>query len=286
MKAKIVDIEDNAVTIKTEGGKFVTVPRKKLKFDCSLGQSIIVEKNDGKFYFLPESTSFWGDEDEKSVKKKKPIKKSIIVLASLLLACIICLAPFGYQYLKAKKNEQRIIDLHACMDNAGSTALPVDEALPDSEKRSLDQTNEISKNNDLIRCEETYGDGTNDAIDQYKKNIELVEIEQCTDEAKANYAVSQEEIDSSNSDLEFSLVLVKRVGDGLRAQRSCYSSKGKLGDYSYAIDKLDADISENEAMVEYIESSINSRNSTNERFSNWYNCTTNYVGSSAYTSCY
>ena len=269
MKAKIVDIEDNSVTIKTEGGKFVTVPRKKLKFDCNLGQTIIVEKDDGKFYFLPESVSFWGDDDydHDNQKPKTKVKITYIILVPLLIVCLICFIPVGLSIYKNHEEDVRSANLSSCL---GGNEYKYDE---------------------LIECYRQYGGADKEEKIAEQENMkEGVSLIQCLREASNNYALTDEEIEGAKSDLGASIVLIKRVGSGYRAQRECYVRYSKITNHDSEIDELDAKISENDAMVSYAESAQAAANSSRYNdiysYSSSFSCSSRTVGSSTYTSCF
>ena len=268
MKARIVDIEGDKATIKTQGGKFVTIPRKKFKFDISLGQNVVIEKDNGKFYILPESVNFWGDDEfEKPAKAPKKHNKVAVVLAAAVVTLIICFTPILYNLNKNKKEDERIENLTSCI------------------------TVNNYEHEKAIECYEKYGgEDKEQRIKEENEYLEYEKVAQCLNEAYDNYKVSDEEIEDAGSDVRASLVLVKRYGAGFQAQRDCYVKYGKLGDYGSEIDALDAKISENNAMVEYGESIERSSNSSQyysiPSYSSSISCTSNTIGSSTFTSCY
>ena len=101
MKARIVKIEKESVVIKNSRNKFVTIPKKKLEFEYKLGDTIEIEKNGNKFYFLPsnnnteenELEAFWDDEIEDHVSAKKSRNKadSVKGIGGWLLFFVICM---------------------------------------------------------------------------------------------------------------------------------------------------------------------------------------------------
>lgn len=274
MRARIVDIENNEVTIKTEHGKFVTVPQKKLKFDCHISQTVTIEKNGDKIYILPEVSSFWGD-DEKPIKntrsnKEKKSSRLTKALSIILIIILVAIGVLSFQLVKNKMEDDRIANLKNCLSEAQSLAY----------KESITKT---------IECQKNYGG--NDKDDTIRFNEGLLEdanIQQCLTDAENNYAVTEEEQTSAGADLGANLILVKRYGEKYKAQKSCYTKYGKLNDYSSEINKLDADIAENQSMIEYGESAQKTQDIINQsqRYSSSLYCTTNSYGSSSYTNCF
>lgn len=272
VKAKIVDIEDGKVTVKTENGKFLTISEKKLKFSHRLNQKIIIERNNNKYYILPDNASFWGDDEPKIKKKAKSkkqprYKKPQIILVVILVLIILTGIPLLILHNNSVKEEERSSNLEKCLDNA------VSEYLKDT----------YAKN---IKCYEQYGgEDAEEKINENKTHLEYAQIQECVYDARENYKVTDEERNNAGSDLAANIMLVKRVGEGFKAEKECYTKYGKLGDYRSEIDKIEADIKENQSMLEYGESEQESiRNYSNNHRS--LNCTTNTVGSSAYTNCY
>ena len=273
MKARIVDIENNEVTVKTEHGKFITIPQKKLKFDCHINQTVTIEKNGDKIYILPEVPSFWGDDDsepkQKRNNKKEKSKSSglVKVLAVVLILCGLASIPIVISFVNEAKTKERMANLDTCL----------------SEARGGYLKDQYSK---TIECHEKYGgDDADEKINENKRLLEYTIISECTYQANENYKVSEEEINNAGNDVSANLILIKRVGEGYKAQKACYTENGKLGDYSSEISKLNSEISENQSMIEYAESALESqKNYAASR--NYMNCTTNRVGSSSYTSCY
>lgn len=273
MKARIVDIENDEVTVKTEHGKFVTVPQKKLKFDCHINQTVVIEKNGDKIYILPEVPSFWGDNDEPiKNKRSKKEKKTRGLTKVLLIALLIVLVVAGgilFLFSKDKMEKDRIANLEKCLSEAQSLAY----------KESVTKT---------IECQKNYGgDDKDEKISLNERLLEGANIQQCLEDAENNYAVTEEERVSAGTDLGSSMILVKRYGEKFKAKKACYTKYGKLNDYSSEINKLDADIAENDAMIQYGESAQKSQDIINQ--SQKYNslhCTTNSYGSSSYTNCY
>ena len=274
MKAKIVDIEDGKVTVKTENGKFITVSEKRFKFDHRINQKITIERDGSKFYILPDTTSFWGD-DEPKVKKKtnnnKKKKKEFgtlgKVLISILIACIIFLVPILINHNNIAREKDRQANLTNCLSEA------ISEYLKDMYPKN-------------IACYEKYGgEDAEEKITESKKELETVEIQECVNEANENYKVTDEEISSAGTDINANLILVRRVNDRFNAEKDCYKKYGKLGDYSSELNRIEADIKESESMIKYGETEQEAANRYNESH-RWLNCTTNTVGSSAYTNCY
>lgn len=88
MKARIVDIENNDVTIKTEGRKFIAVPRKSIKFNPEINQIVSIEKDGDKTYILPSGPSFFDDEvNDKPKKSRVDGKKMTIIVLSII--CVV-----------------------------------------------------------------------------------------------------------------------------------------------------------------------------------------------------
>lgn len=272
MKAKIIDIEGSEVTIKTETGKFVTVPRRKLKFDCEINQKVVIEKNGDKIYILPEVPSFWGDDevenDAKIRKKDNKNGKSGIatkVLIVIVVLCLIAFVPVAISFNDDAKEKERKDNLNSCINAS------ISSSLRDQYSKKID-------------CYEKYGDeNSKDEITKNERLLERVEIDECFFAAEEDYKVTDKERKDAGSDLGANLILVKRVGNKLAAQKECYTKYGKIGDYSSEISKIEADIKENQSMIEYGEEAQKSQNNYSK---NWINCTTNTVGSSSYTNCY
>lgn len=274
MKARIIDIEDNEVTIKTQNGKFVTVPRKKLKFYCEINQTVVLEKNGDKVYIVPEVPSFWGDDefgdDSKSKKESKKHTKSntftkiLVVVAAI---CVLAFAPVAIFMDKDAKEKERVANLDNCLSEANS------QFLKDTYSKK-------------VECYEKYGGkDTEEHITENKRLLERANIDECYVAANEDYKVTDKEIKSAGTDVAANLILVKRVGNRLSAQKECYTKYGKIGDYSSELSKIEADIKENQSMIEYAENAQKTQNS-NAIGKNWINCTTNTVGSSSYTNCY
>ncbi len=274
MKAKIVDIEDNRITIKTDKGKFITLPKTRLKFDCHINQMITIENNDGKFYFLPDTPSFWGDDDfvQKTQSKKlngKNKKHSIITkgLIVMLILVIVASVPIILFFINDAKTKERMANLDNCLSEAEGGYL-----------RDV--------YTETIKCHEKYGgENAEEEISKNKRLLEYDTIQECVNRANENYKVTDEEIANAGNDVGASLILIKRFGEGYKAQKACYTENGKLGNYSSEISKLNSEISENQSMIEYTESILESQNNYSAS-RNYINCTTNRVGSSSYTSCY
>ena len=282
MKARVIDIEDNKVTVKTENGKFITVPLKKLKFDCHINQTVVIEKNEDKIYIVPEVVSFWDDDEPKINKKAKNdeykkkkhtsgLTKTLLIIVLILTA--LASTPIIISIISDAQERGRISNLNTC--------------LSDAQLKSFDSLkNSYSKN---IECYEKYGG--NDAeknIDENKRLLETANIQECLNDAENNYKVTDEERENAGSDLGANMILVKRYGEKFKAQKSCYTKYGKLNDYSSEINKIDADITENQSMIDYGESAQKSQDIINQsrRYNSSVHCTTNSYGTSAYTNCY
>ena len=106
MKARIIEIADEEITLKSENGKFKKVSRELLKFEYKLGDTIEVEYDGKKYYYLPpEGAEVYVDSSTyaaPSVKKKSAPSKEkknlkgiggplvvLIVLCFLLVAWFI-----------------------------------------------------------------------------------------------------------------------------------------------------------------------------------------------------
>lgn len=58
MKAKVLEIKKNNVVLLLRSGKTTSVPKDKLKFEYSEGDSIVVSKKGGKFIFSPNKNKY------------------------------------------------------------------------------------------------------------------------------------------------------------------------------------------------------------------------------------
>lgn len=292
MKARIVDIENGEVTVKTEKGKFVTVPQKRFKFDCRVNDTIVVENNNGKLYFLPDAPSFWGDDEPESKPKKKKENKGkkfplfTKVLVAVLIACLIMFAPVLISMNNERVKQEKIASLHDCLSAAENRETGSYEGLSEYEKTRMIYTNMVSKSNENITCYEKYGDeNSGSAIEQNQGTIEFAKIQICLDDAYENYKVTDAERKDAGSDLDANMILVKRVGAGYAAQKDCYTKYGKLNDYSSEISELDAEIKENQSWIDYGKSAQEAQKYYSASRKS-INCTTNTYGSSSYTNCY
>lgn len=93
MKAKIVDIENKGVVIKTEDGKFITVPRKKIKFECKISQIVSIEKNDDKIYILPSKSTVFNDNKPEDSTRQEYSKIGGKEIAIIILSIVCILIP-------------------------------------------------------------------------------------------------------------------------------------------------------------------------------------------------
>lgn len=102
MRARIVKINDKTVVIKGNNGKFATVAKSKLQFRYQLGDYIVVEKDDDKLYFLPDSKieeseptphghiddSFLDDKTPEAVDSSRSSHSLIAAIISIVLAVV------------------------------------------------------------------------------------------------------------------------------------------------------------------------------------------------------
>ena len=92
MKAKVVDVDNNEITIKTEGGRFIAIQRKMVKFAPEINQIVSIEKDGEKIYVLPSKSSLFDDGEDDESKQSRTDGKTIVII---VLAIICVAAPAG-----------------------------------------------------------------------------------------------------------------------------------------------------------------------------------------------
>lgn len=299
MRAEIFKIEEDTIKAITSNDGIINIPKDKIGFEYSIGDFIVIEKENGKeSYSLLKNT-------EKSDKRKnnKPHKAriaAIVVIVLLLIAGAIATAII----VPKKIEENRISELNKGLNNCLLSGYK--KIYPNSNVDISSIRNNIFSK-PLVGLEELYGEDpsmdlaskkfdmaitcyNNYHVNNYQNIIDELEslkneadLSICVDNAQHNNLITEEEVESSKYDMVKTIALLTRLSNGYQEQINCYEkynteeSETKIGELKIKKNETDS----------YIESAKNSSINTDTGSSNTYfHCTTNTIGNYTYTNCY
>ena len=272
MKAQITKIKNKNVTIKIGKEEYIVIPRKKIKFRCHIGQNVVIKKINNQIEIIPDSkfldeTKYEKKEFKKIIISHKKPNKLKIFLIFVLVVGIITAIPLSIIAVTKIQNrireEERVNNFNTCVKNA--------KKINDSEKYITE----------MINCYKSYGgDNADSRIVEYQEKLDKTRSIDCALRAAKDYEVSDEEWERSNTDINFRIMLLKRVKNGHEASKACYE---KINDRE-TISSIEANIKDVQSRIEYLEGIRDSQ-------SNYYGntslyCTTNTIGNYTYTNCY
>lgn len=304
MRAEIFKIEENIVKAITSDDKIINIPKDKIDFEYSIGDFIVVEKENNKEYYSPlKSAEKSGKKDSKKPHKARII--TIVIIILLLIASAIAAAIIIPKKIEERRVAQLNNQLNRCLYDGYKQLNPNDDKSFDdldfiksqifSEANapytkaignitisagSVSEAELQNKQYDMaISCYNNYQvEGFQEKINELNSYKNGAEQAICVFNAEKNSSISDEELESARYDTIKTIALLTRLSNGYQEQINCYEKyNGK--DATSEISELKSKKSETDA---YIESAKNS----NVGGRTGLYCTTNTIGNYTYTNCY